>query len=340
MTSVLQMAAVFLLAAAALVLLTELLLRLFTDWRFRTVDPWAYRGSSVPLLHFEWTPSNRFANHYPARLVGGRRWSQYYEINSRGIRGPEYEDRPPEGTVRVVCVGDSCTFGEGVEPDRTWPGQLERLLNESTGGGRTWEVINTGVAGYDLAQKLAHTRDKCLELHPDLLILGYSLNDPQLHPGPIINPKGLISFNKVPRFKKFREGVKQNAALGMWAGVSWTMNFGAQRLQPTYAPSSPEWIRARAMLREWKALSATEGFRLLVAVLPACFMLDERHPFRPIYRIIEAFLEEEGIPFVNLFPAVQGMSNREAMIQACDFHPSAEAYRRFAGRIHSYLAGR
>jgi lysophospholipase L1-like esterase len=338
MTTALMAAGAIILAMAAVALLAEIALRLFTDWRFRSIDPWAYRNTDVPLLHFEWTPSNRFANHYPARLIAGRPWSQYYEINARGIRGPEYPSRPPEGTMRIVCVGDSCTFGEGVDPEDTWPGQLERMLNGGADPERGYEVINTGVAGYDLAQKLAHTRDKCLDLHPGLLILGYSLNDPQLWPNPFVDERGLISFSGVLRFKKTREWVKNNTALGMWGGVTWTKTFGSQRLLPTYAPSSPEWIRARTMLRELRRMCTEGGFRLLVAILPACTRLDRGHPFLPIYRIVEAFLEEEGMPFVNLFQTVEGLSDREAMVQACDFHPSAEAYRRYAAGIHQALA--
>jgi len=325
--------------AVALTLLAEVLLRLFTDWRFRTIDPWAYRASDIPLLHFQWTPSNRFANHYPARLIGGRPWSQYYEINAHGLRGPERSPHPAAGTVRVAAVGDSCTFGEGVDDHQTWPGRLETLLADGAGGSRRFEVINAGVAGYDLAQKLAHTRECVLPLQPHLLVLGYSLNDPQLLPNPYINDAGLISFRGVPRARRAREWLKQNTALGMWSGVSWTMSAGGQRLLPTYAPSSPEWIRARTMLTSLRELTSAGQCRLLVAIQPACFELNQRHPFLPIYRIIEAFLEEEGIPFVNLFSTVEGLSDREAMIQACDFHPSAEAYRRYADGIHRALTG-
>src|SRR5262245_46577047 len=34
---------------------------------------------------------------------------------------------------RIVCLGDSCTYGLGVKTAETWPKQLERLLNERLG---------------------------------------------------------------------------------------------------------------------------------------------------------------------------------------------------------------
>ncbi len=46
------------------------------------------------------------------------------------------------------------------------------------------------------------------------------------------------------------------------------------RVLPTYAPSSPEWIRARTMLRELRTMCTEGGVRLLVAILPACTRRD------------------------------------------------------------------
>src|SRR5208337_2089733 len=34
-------------------------------------------------------------------------------VNSRGFVGREFEDPPPAGTIRIIAVGDSCTFGNG-----------------------------------------------------------------------------------------------------------------------------------------------------------------------------------------------------------------------------------
>ncbi len=175
------------------------------------------------------------------------------------------------------------------------------------------------MAGYDLAQKLAHTRDKCLGLHPDLLILGYSLNDPQLHLAPLINDLGQISSG-ASGGRRMREWVKHNTALGMWGGVTWTRTFGGQRLLPTYAPRSPEWISARAQLKEFSLLSLENGVFPLVAILPAPFRLNNGHPYLPIYRILESFLEEEGIAWTNLLPSILGEKKREMIVCSCDFH--------------------
>jgi hypothetical protein len=46
-------------------------------------------------------------------------------------------------------LGDSVTFGYGVDQTQSFPAELERLLNQSG----KYEVINAGVPGYSLAAR-------------------------------------------------------------------------------------------------------------------------------------------------------------------------------------------
>src|SRR5690349_11815623 len=41
-------------------------------------------------------------------------FSVVYTINRHGLRDRDYADTPPPGVVRVLALGDSQTFGEGV----------------------------------------------------------------------------------------------------------------------------------------------------------------------------------------------------------------------------------
>jgi hypothetical protein len=51
-----------------------------------------------------------------------------YETNSFGLRDVEFSLAKPEGTLRIVCLGDSVTYGAGVPFDETYEQQLERAL--------------------------------------------------------------------------------------------------------------------------------------------------------------------------------------------------------------------
>ncbi len=106
------------------------------------------------------------------------RWDgTWYAINSLGFRGPEVVPEKSPNEFRVICVGDSCTFGKAVTEGETYPRQLEALLAAELTDGRQPVVVNCGVNGYSGAQYLRMLQWRGLELKPDVVIVGYNLND-------------------------------------------------------------------------------------------------------------------------------------------------------------------
>lgn len=97
------------------------------------------------------------------------------QINSHGFVGPEFEDPAPRGTVRIVTVGDSCTFGQGNYLG-TYPGQLELRLNNIRGN-RRYQVINAGIEGLDSGLALRRLVTKVIPLHPNIITVYIGWND-------------------------------------------------------------------------------------------------------------------------------------------------------------------
>ncbi len=94
-----------------------------------------------------------------------------YTINHRGFRG-EFEGLPRDAGQRVAIVGDSFTFGFGVEDFETFSGQLERKANG------TLQVLNFGVPGTSTDQQLLLIQDQVLGYKPNVIILvAYLAND-------------------------------------------------------------------------------------------------------------------------------------------------------------------
>jgi lysophospholipase L1-like esterase len=79
---------------------------------------------------------------------------------------------------RIVCIGDSCTYGLGLHAEEAYPKQLERLLNEKAGGNyQHFEVLNLGVPGHSSYKGLLLLRELALSFHPDLVIAYFGHND-------------------------------------------------------------------------------------------------------------------------------------------------------------------
>ena len=100
-----------------------------------------------------------------------------YSINSLGFRDEEFPEEKPEGVFRILVLGDSMTFGPAVSLERTYPKLLEQLLNESAAAGSHYQVINAGTSGYNTLQELATWRGAGVVLEPDLVIVGFCIND-------------------------------------------------------------------------------------------------------------------------------------------------------------------
>jgi lysophospholipase L1-like esterase len=87
-------------------------------------------------------------------------------------RDGAFPPRDP-GRFRVLVVGDSFTYGEGIDARWTYAAQLERALQSDF----AIEVLNLGVAGNSSADTLEVLRRFVPELEPDLVIYGACLND-------------------------------------------------------------------------------------------------------------------------------------------------------------------
>lgn len=97
-----------------------------------------------------------------------------YHINSIGLRG---SDLTPEKTgYRILALGNSCTFGWGVENDRTWVKELENILARETDR-KDIEVINGGIPGYTSYQGKLLFANELISLKPDMVLIMYAWND-------------------------------------------------------------------------------------------------------------------------------------------------------------------
>lgn len=85
--------------------------------------------------------------------------------NSDGLRGEEVRQPKPE--LRILCVGDSVTFGWGLAQTQTYPAQLERILAAQ---GRDVEVLNAGVPAMKPSSVAKWVSLHAAALQPDLVL--------------------------------------------------------------------------------------------------------------------------------------------------------------------------
>jgi len=111
--------------------------------------------------------------------------------NAQGLRANYATESKPLGTHRIVCLGDSVTFGYRVpvvwpnkptEFDREWlpyPMLLEKELRQANQN-RAIEVFPMAVPGYTSHQGLAWLRRDIKQMQPDMVIVSFGWNDVSL----------------------------------------------------------------------------------------------------------------------------------------------------------------
>jgi lysophospholipase L1-like esterase len=112
----------------------------------------------------------------PPRAREHSRWSVH--TNTRGFRTAEFGDTPAPGVVRIVVLGDSSTFGWGVEHFETYAERLGTALAERWSVDRSRiEIVNLGVPGYSSFQGRVLLERFALGLAPDAIVWSYLSND-------------------------------------------------------------------------------------------------------------------------------------------------------------------
>lgn len=133
-------------------------------------------GRVFPPRFFE--PHPDFGHFHRPNVEGWQRtgeYESYVAINAKGLRDRDFPYEKPEGTYRILVLGDSFTEGLQVDIEKTFPKQLETLLNEQAAS--PVEVINAGVSRYGTDRALLFLEEEGLKYHPDLIIYALYPND-------------------------------------------------------------------------------------------------------------------------------------------------------------------
>ncbi len=98
----------------------------------------------------------------------------HVSTDRNGLRLTPSSSPLPAGCLpyRILLLGDSNTFGWGLEDDETWAASLQQALSD-----RGVRVINGGMPGYTLAQCYELYRRVGASYHPDMVILSVGMHD-------------------------------------------------------------------------------------------------------------------------------------------------------------------
>jgi len=99
-----------------------------------------------------------------------------FRTNSLGLSSDEISVPKPEGTFRIVCIGDETVLAANVPRERSFPQQIAVRLQPFTRS--KLEVINAAVPGFSPVLMALQTRHQLVGLQPDLIVAHFDVSDP------------------------------------------------------------------------------------------------------------------------------------------------------------------
>ena len=252
-----------------------------------------------------------------------------YTINSLGFRDREFDIKKPKGQYRILCVGDSFTFGEGVKAQEAYPKVLETMLQTKY---KNVEVINTGVMGYNTVDEYLYIRNKLLFLNADLIILGFFIgNDPE-DPTLPFNQKMVVPesarIGETPLEKHFREQEHMKKLT--------KENYYWKYINSIWDPEGYQWKRrCKDALRGIRDLAIAKNIDLLVFVLPNIQPSPEdwlRFHFQ-----LTNFLDELKVRHVDALAKLRKNNCVYEIVGHGNSHPNATMNKSYAETLFEFI---
>lgn len=278
-------------------------------------------------------------------MVPGEHYTYHHrvQVNSLGLRGPELAPKVP-GERRVLFLGDSLTYGQGVGDDETVPFQLERALR-ARDPQHAWSVVNGGMRAYGTAQELGLLEELGARIQPDLVVLGWYWNDVVERPiGPTyeaFRQRGEFAFDTGGRLEglaRLRWQLGQlfrRSALVMFVHDLFSTKAG---LFPP-EQSEPGFQGLGGLLQRLQAQCAGLGADPVFVIFPDAKRLAGREDTRAYDERAAAAAFERGLPVIELLPALAPLfaARGRAPILPFDGHYDAEANRALAEHLAERL---
>lgn len=231
--------------------------------------------------------------------------------NSTGLRDSEYAIGASPEVYRILALGDSQTFGNGLELADTWPKQLEANLNQAAKGKRV-EVLNGGLPGSDTWQHEIILKRLLVTYQPDAVVLAFYVNDVVKRFTP-----SSVQFKNDDEFSKRMVYILKRSALlltlrTVWSSImqGWSpgKDFMEQQslLKGEDSPALQErWDQVENSLAAMKKASNEYNTFFGIVLLPRRDQIDGRFPWDAYSNHLRKIAEQHQIPVVSMLAPLQ-----------------------------------
>lgn len=288
----------------------------------------------------------RYTKPWYAKLLEEQhqsRWRKNLRINSLGLRDYDYSTPKPPNTTRVLILGDSFTYGQGVpENEAVFPERLEKELGSTfSKQGKQIEILNGGIPGSltdEWLTLLSRVKDP---FDPDVILIVFFLRDGTRTSsmGGFFSPirdeikarnEDSFLYQYVYLFRIFQEYRDRMHLSRQYSKKLYDSYFGNE-------DQTQEWKIAQKNLLAIKEIGKELNAKVALIVFPILVELNAYYPFKEISETIIQFGDNNGFPTHDLLPAFMGNYGPDLWVSSFDQHPNAKAHEITSTSILPFL---
>lgn len=243
-------------------------------------------------------------------------------LNRYGLRGKEIE-MPSSGKRRILFLGSSITLGWGVPEEETLTSRLEKMLRES---GEQVEVLNAGIGNYSAVRYVELFFARLRDLKPTDIVIHYFLRDAEhLEKG---GGNWLLRNSEL--------------AVTLWNVGNRALQTKAQGVlekhyNDAYQPNAKGFVEMKESLKKLSVHAEQNGVRLFLAMIPDIHNLTH-YPYHSIHETMRRIATEDGIRFIDLYPALAGLTPAQIFSMPDDPHPNSFGHEKMAEALFPVLS--
>lgn len=279
----------------------------------------------------------------------GTTYAAPLHVNSYNLRDFERPIDLSIAATRVLVLGDSMTFGQGVRMEETFPKVLEQHLRAFTR--HQVQVFNLGVPSYNTVSEYRYLEDVYEKFKPQLVIVQFTVgNDSEL-----IDFGNIDAFVNESWFLRWTKDLLRHAYSYDWLARRYYLaRHTMESLLPrkkefqqtktnAYKDNFKGWVECQKAMYDFAKMAAHKGFALIFAIYANNTQLEstyEKDPYYPVVKKVKGALANALIDQVVLMDdAYRSYSGQERLLWVTpeDAHFSSLAHKLVGEHLFHYI---
>jgi len=265
-------------------------------------------------------------------LKVNQKWQARHVVyNSYFFRDRDFNPIKKEETTRIGVLGDSITFGGGIEniEDR-FSNILERNLKNA---GYNVEVYNLGKPGYDTEGEI-QVYNSVKDLNFDIIIWEYFLNDIQSSQNSTGTPI-IVNGSKKDKIAEFLSDRSY-----FFDFLYWRINSKYRKVFLDLRTADMDRYQDQQRLSQHKEEVAdfikdlkNDNKKVITIIFPFIYFMGPNYPAVEIHNLMDNVFRENGVETIDLLDDLKDKNGKDLIAGPFDSHPNEMVHKLAADRL-------